>query len=260
MPIKQDSSRKDKDKKPATRELLATTQWPGGKVSFRCTGVDCDDVQAQGVIDELDRLASGWHIMFIWFVGVLNSRGIMQRQMVESIGPKQSVSVGSIYANGETGTFHTKVNREEALGSLSDEYFGQYHAKALVLSAFSLWEDTVRPNIQRLLGVPLNTAKSDLMHELRLLRNWLTHPSIGGTAEKEYFEGAENLHELLESQPGRAEITVNGAFLLIAKLNNLSITVNPLGQEEIAKFVQLSPETLKRIESQLGPNDKIVSW
>ena len=97
-----------------------------------------------------------------------------------------------------------------------------------MLSVFGHWEDTIRPNIQKLLGVPLDTAQSDLMGELRLLRNWLTHPNVGGNAEKEYFEGAQTLLQLLRSQPGKAEVNVGDAFLLMKRLNTLSITVNPL--------------------------------
>ena len=109
----------------------------------------------------------------------------------------------------------------------------------------------IRPNIQKLLGLPLDTAQSDLMGELRLLRNWLMHPNVGGNAEKEYFEGAQTLLQLLRSQPGKAEVNVRDAFLLMKRLNTLSITVNPLKQEEIVQFVKVTPETLKKIQSHL---------
>ena len=89
------------------------------------------------------------------------------------------------------------------------------------------------------------------MGELRLLRNWLMHPDVGGNAEKEYFEGAQTLLQLLRSQPGKAEVNVGDAFLLIKRLNTLSITVNPLKQEEIVQFVKVTPDTLKKIQSHL---------
>ena len=249
-----------REKQLATVEILATTQWPGGKVSFRCTGVGAEHETVMAVIRELDRLASGWHLMFIWFIGVLKSRRIMQKELLESLGPREPVTIGSVYENQQTQTFRTRVKREEALGSFSDDEFGKYNAKALVLSVFSHWEDTIRPTIQNLLGVPFDTAKSDLMGELRLLRNWLTHPRVGGNAEKEYFEDAQSLVQLFGSQPGKAEVTIGNAFQLMNQLNTLSITVNPLEQEEITRFVKVTPETLEKIQSQLGPNDRLISW
>ena len=212
------------------------------------------------VISELDRLASGWHQMFIWFVGVLKSRGFMQRELLESLDPREQVIISSLYENQQAQTFRTKLKREEALGSFSDEEFGKYHAKALVLEVFSHWEYTIRPNIQKLLGVPFDTAKSDLMWELRRLRNWLTHPDAGGNAENQYFRDAKTLTQLLTAQPGKAEVTIGDAFMLMKQLSTLRINVNPLGHEEIVRFVELSPETLKSIQSQLGPNDRILSW
>ena len=58
----------------ATKEVLATTSWAGGKVSFRCTGIDCDSETAQAVTEALGQLASGWHLMFIWFSWRLSKR------------------------------------------------------------------------------------------------------------------------------------------------------------------------------------------
>ena len=44
------------------------------------------------------------------------------------------------------------------------------------------------------------------------------------------------------------------------QLNVLRITVNPLRQEPLVQFVTPDPETLAKIQEQLGPNERILSW
>ena len=257
MPTQQDGG---PDVPQATKELLATVNWPGGKVSFRCLDVDCDNEAAQAVTEALEQLANEWHLMFIWFVGVLKSREIIQQELAESFGQDESVSIGSVYQDGVTRMVRTRVKRNEAIASFSDDSFGKQHAKSFVLSAFSYWEDTIRPKIVKILGVHIKEAESDIMGEWRLLRNWLTHPTDGGGAEEQYFSRAKTLPRVLNSQPGKPEVTVGDVFLLMGQLNSLRITVNPLNQEPLVSFVEPDPETLAKIKRQLGPNGRILSW
>ena len=258
MSMRPDDS--ERDDQQATKELLAFTNWPGGKVSFRCTGVDCDDEAAEAITDTLEHLASGWHLMFIWFTGVLMSRESLQKDLAANIGQDEMVSLDCEYPVGSRRYIRTRVKCSEAVGSFSDEMFGKLYARSFVLSIFSHWEDTIRPMIVKILGVPIKEAESDIMGELRLLRNWLTHPTAGGRAEEEYFSDAKVVPQLLGSQPGKPEVTVDDVFLLMDQLNRLSITVNPQKQEQIVRFVSLDPETLAKIQNQLGPNDRIISW
>ena len=244
----------------ATKELLAAVSWPGGKVSFRCVDVDCDNETAQAVTEALEQLANEWHLMFIWFVGVLKSREIIQRELAESLGQDESVSIGSVHQDGATRMIRTRVKRNEVIASFSDDSFGKLHAKSFVLSVFSYWEDIIRPKIGRLLGVSVDTTESDIMGEWRLLRNWLTHPTGGGEAEQQYFSRAKTLPRLLGSQRGKPEVSVGDVFSLMEQLNSLRITVNPLSQEPLVRFVSLDPDTLAKIKRQLGPNDRILSW
>ena len=244
----------------ATKELLATASWPGGKVSFRCIGVDCDSEVGLAVTEALEQLASGWHLMFIWFVGVLKRRGDMQKDLAETVAWEDRVSFGCEYPDGSRRYIRTRIKCSDAVASFSDEMLGKLLAKSFVLSIFSHWEDTVRPKIVEALGVPIREAESDIMGEWRLLRNWLEHPASGGDAEQQYFNRAEALVRLLGSQRGKPEITVGDAFLLMDRLNALSITVNPLRQEPIVQFVTPDPETLAKIQKRIGPNGRILSW
>ena len=242
------------------KELLAVVNWPGGKVRLRCTGVDCDNDAAEKVTEALEQLATGWHLRFIWFFGVLKNREAMQRDIAENIGRDERVSFGCEYPDGSRRYIQTSVNGSEAVSSFSDDMFGKLIARSFVLSIFSHWEDTIRPEIVEAIGVPIQEAESDLMGELRLLRNWLEHPSPGGDAERQYFRRAKILTSLLHSQPGKPEVSVGGVYLLMGQLNALSITVDPIKQGPMIEFVTPDPETLFKIQGQLGPNDRIISW
>ena len=258
MTTRQDSS--GTDEQLPTKEMLATASWPGGKVSFRCTGVDCDNEAALVVTEALEQLASGWHLILIWFFGVLKSREDMQREVSENIGRDEPVRFICEYPDGSRRHFRTRIKGSEAVASFSDELFGKLYAKSFVLSIFSHWEDTIRPMIVTALGVPIREAESDVMGEWRLLRNWLEHPASGGDAEQQYFSRSKVLVRMLGSQRGKPEITVGDVFLLMEQLNALRITVNPLKQDPIVRFVTPDPETIAKIQSQLGPNDRILSW
>ena len=258
MTLRQDGG--GMDEQLATKEVLATTSWPGGKVSFRCVGVDCDDETAQTVIEALEQLTNGWHLMSIWFFGILKSRENVQKDLAENVGQDEPVSFGCEYPDGSRRAIRTRVRCSEAIASFSDHMFGKLYAKSFVISIFSHWEDTIRPRIVKTLGVPFREAESDIMGEWRLLRNWLEHPASGGDAERQYFSRAKTLQRPLGSQRRKPEVTVGDVFLLIEQLNALRITVNPLRQEPIVRFVRPDPETLSKIREQMGPNDRILSW
>ena len=250
----------EKADKIADTELLATASWAGGKVSFRCTGVDCDTVAAQTVTEALEELATGWHLMFTWFFSVLKARDHMQKDLAGNIGPDERVIFGCDYPGGRRQYIRTRVICTDAVASFSDEMFGKLHAKSFVLSIFSHWEDTIRPRIVKALGVPIREAEADIMGEWRLLCNWLKHPSPGGDAEKQYFNRSNSFVRLLGSQRGKPEVTVGNAFVLMDQLNALSITVNPLRHEPLVRFVRPDPETLAKIQKRIGPNGRILSW
>ena len=248
------------DEQQAKVELLATNTWAGGKVSFRCVGVETDSETALAVIEALEQLTYGWHLMFIWFIGVLKSRDEIQKGLAENVGRDEPVSFDCEYPDGSRHHIRTSIKGSEAVASFSDELFGKLYAKSFVLSIFSHWEDTIRPSIVKALGVQIREAESDVMGEWRLLRNWLEHPVPGGDAEHQYFSRAKSLPRLLSSQRGKPEVTVGDVFLLMELLKALTIIVNPLKQEPIVRFVKPDPETLAKIQEQMGPNDRIVSW
>lgn len=68
------------------------------------------------------------------------------------------------------------------------------------------------------------------------------------------------LVRLMGSQCGIPEVTVGDAFLLMEQLSTLKITVIPLQHEPLVQFVTPNPETLAKVQEEMGQNDRIVSW
>lgn len=51
----------------------------------------------------------------------------------------------------------------------------QQHARAIVVFLFTYWEDEIRPRLARVTGVEVNAICSDIMGDMRVLRNVILH-------------------------------------------------------------------------------------
>lgn len=51
----------------------------------------------------------------------------------------------------------------------------QQHSRAILVFLFSYWEEEIRPRLATLLNVDVNEIKSDIMGDLRILRNAVLH-------------------------------------------------------------------------------------
>lgn len=51
----------------------------------------------------------------------------------------------------------------------------QKHARAIVVFLFTYWEDEIRPRLARAKGVDLKEIRSDIMGDMRVLRNVILH-------------------------------------------------------------------------------------
>lgn len=83
-----------------------------------------------------------------------------------------------------------------------------------------------RLRIAETLGVEPDDVRSQVMHEWRLLRNWLTHRSR--LAEDRYFDDAVILPRLVGSKRGIPEISATAIPLLMDEINVVNINVDPL--------------------------------
>ena len=51
----------------------------------------------------------------------------------------------------------------------------QQHSRAILVFLFTYWEDEIRPRLAIAMDVPVNDIKSDMMGDLRILRNAILH-------------------------------------------------------------------------------------
>ncbi len=51
----------------------------------------------------------------------------------------------------------------------------QQHSRAIIIFLFTYWEDEIRPRLARAKGVDVNDIRSDIMGDLRTLRNVILH-------------------------------------------------------------------------------------
>ncbi len=241
-----------------TAEQFFTIAWPGGMMGLRCIGVEpVGDNQVAIVQEAMEQFATESHLMFIWYIGVLNSREAIQRQLSDSIAPESPVAVVSARDDGTTRSIRTRVRGAEATDAIArGAEFERLYARSHIISVFTLWEELIRPKIADALGVDRNAVTSDLMGDWRHLRNWLVHPK--DSTEEDYFNNAQALSEALGSQRGRPEITAGGVLVLMERLNALAVVVNPHNQEPLTQFVPPDPETWAKIQRSLGPNDRVL--
>ena len=205
----------------------------------------------------MEQFATESHLMFIWYIAVLNSREAIHRQLAHSVRPESPVAVVSVREDGTTRLIRTRVRGGETTDAITrGAEFERLYARSHVISIFTLWEELIRPKIAEALGVDRNAVTSELMGDWRRLRNWLVHPN--DSTEEDYFNNAQALSEALGSQRGRPEITAGGVLVLMERLNSLTVVVNPRNEEPLMQFVTPDPETWQKIQRSLGPNEKIL--
>lgn len=60
----------------------------------------------------------------------------------------------------------------------------QQHSRAIIIFLFTYWEDEIRPRLARAKGVDVNDIRSDIMGDLRTLRNVILHSKAVLRAER----------------------------------------------------------------------------
>ena len=110
--------------------------------------------------------------------------------------------------------------------------FERLYARAFVVFVYQTWEHAVRPSMAAALQIAnVNDIKSDLMGELRCLRNWLIHPIANSNAEAEFFAKAPELQRALAMKRGDPSLTAAKVAVLMRYLNNMQVDVSSDGAE-----------------------------
>jgi hypothetical protein len=124
----------------------------------------------------------------------------------------------------------------------------QLHSRSILIFLFTYWEDEIRPRLARAKGVKLNEIQSDIMGDLRTLRNVILHSKSVIRPDKhaslkllgDMFEVDK---ELAFSYEGMHQI-----FVLI-KQDCARLLFGWLGVED----GPVKPEELKGLAIQFGP-------
>lgn len=118
-----------------------------------------------------------------------------------------------------------QIRQGEFLDSLCENgIFQDYHAKALVVMIYHLWDEYYRPLIADALSVEASKVKCTLMGDLRRVRNLIihdkSHVSEGLPSQLEF------LPQIWSIEPGDLSITIDMVHSLMEQLNSIRVTVD----------------------------------
>ena len=237
--------------RPQTEQLIFAHR-PSGKVFMRCIRMAAFASETvRALQDELEGFIDKCHADFICFVAAMD--GAQTGRPAWNEDNQEPVKIVAVASDGTKRAIQTSVSPKEAADLFSTEgQFEKLQSKALVTAIFTLWEGVTRPTIASLLNLESSrVVRSELMHQWRLLRNWLVHVGHSGV-EKQYFERAGEMVALLGSQRGRPEITAVGVIKLMGKVRSLAIMVNPDDEEPLLEFPEDGPKP------KLGPGERAI--
>ena len=214
-------------------EQLTTTMvqigWPGGELTLRCIGIPKISEEANAEIKStMQQFSSDCQMMLIWFMATLGSQNAMRNHLKHIAEQDKPFTINTYRPDGRVDSVlaHVPVDSViEAFGKSGD--FERLYAKAFVVFTYQTWEEVARPKIATALKVeePDHIA-SDLMGDLRHLRNWLLHRTQ--KAGSDFFSKAKTLPKILNMHPGDPSLTANGVATLMQHLNHMQVDVNPL--------------------------------
>ena len=213
-------------------EELTTTMlqigWPGGTLTLRCTGVPKIGGEAGAEIQNaMQRFSSDCQMMFVWFAAILGSQNAMRDHLKHVAAHDEPFTINTYRPDGRVDAVLARVPVDRVVEAFTDAGdFERLYAKAFVVFTYQPWEEVARRRIATALNVESpNHIKSDLMGDLRYLRNWLVHRSE--SAESDFFQKAKMLPEALSMQRGDPSLTANGVATLMRHLNHMQVDVDP---------------------------------
>ena len=228
---------------------------PSGMLTLMYTGVPPVSNESKDEIDSTMRMFSrDCQMMTTWFVGIMASRTAMREHLERLADQKEPLRITSLRPDGRVAAVLAEMPAETVIESIADAgAFERLYANSFVVSTFHLWEETIRPKIAAAMKVDPSHVKADLMGEWRLLRNWIIHRSKD--AEDDFFERAQALADALGLQRGNLSLTANNVMLLVQRLNNMRIEINPHSLEMGLAFAPLSPEMIAGLARTLEPGE-----
>lgn len=215
-----------------TVEELTTTLlqigWPTGTLTLRCIGVPTISDEASAEIQKtMHRFSSDCQMMFIWFAAISGSQDAMRNHLNHIAAQDEPFTINTYRPDGRVDSVLARVPVESVIEAFAEAGdFERLYAKAFVVFTYQTWEEVARPKIATALNVETpNHIKSDLMGDLRYLRNWLVHRNEA--AESDFFRKAKTLPRALSMQRGDPSLNANAVATLMRHLNHMKVDVNP---------------------------------
>jgi hypothetical protein len=125
----------------------------------------------------------------------------------------------------------------------------QQHSRLILIFLFTYWEDEIRPRLARAKGVELNEVQSDIMGDLRTLRNVILHSKSVLRPDK--HASLRLLRDMFE-----ADMEINFSYegmhriFVLIKQECARLLIGWLGVED----GPVKPEELKDVAIQFGPS------
>ena len=218
--------------RPTNATTIIQIAWPTGMMTLRCAGIppvtDSASVEIQRVMQQF---SADSQMMLVWFSAVLGSQQAMRSHLARVADHGEPFTINSYRPDGRPESVRASVPVEDVVAALEDAgRFERLYARPFVVFVYQTWEHAIRPSMAAALEVAdVKDIKSDLMGELRHLRNWLVHPIPDSDAETDFFDKAPVLRHALGMKRGATSLTAAGVGVLMRCLNDMQVDVAPNG-------------------------------
>ena len=231
--------------------------WPGGMMTLRCAGVPpITEKGSEEIKSVMERFSADCQMMLVWLSAVLGSQHAMRSHLAEVAEQDEPFTLNSYGPHGRPESVLASVPVADVVAAFEDAgKFERLYAKAFVVFVYQTWEHAIRPRMAAVLQVAnVNDIRSDLMGELRCLRNWLIHPIVDSDAETEFFAKAHVLQHALGMKRGDPSLTAANVAVLMQYLNNLQVEVSAGGAEFGLQTAPVPTDMLADMARHLEPD------
>jgi hypothetical protein len=134
--------------------------------------------------------------------------------------PNQSLFVGN--GHPDKGQVKSRIPMRVAVAYLrKDGEFTDRIAKAILVTIYAEGDERYRPMMASEFGIPTKQIKSDLMGDVRHVRNWIVH-------NKSIVDEKRHSLKILQWQVEEGELKINRAMfaVLMDMINQMLVTIN----------------------------------
>lgn len=246
---------------PTNTTTMFQIGWPGGVMTLRCAGVPpITDKGNDEITSVMERFSSDCQMMLVWFSAVLGSQQAMRSHFAGIAQHDEPFTINSYRPDGRPESVLASVPAADVVAAFEEAgEFERLYARAFVVFVYQTWEHAIRPSLAAALQVAnVNDVRSDLMGELRCLRNWLIHPIANSDAEAEFFAKAPGLQRALGIKRGDPNLTAANVAVLMQFLNNMQVDVSSDGAEFAMRAEPVSSTMLAGVARNLEPDNCLL--